>query len=249
MREHGVRHLLMGGQACILYGAAEFSRDTDLAILASRDNLERLRAALASLDAHVVAVPPFQLEYLERGHAVHFECGVATTAAGMRVDVMSKMRNVPTFEICWSRRSTFDLPELGSIDVLGLEDLVDCKKTRRDKDWPMIRRLVERHYLDSTIAPTVERFRFWLGQLRTPLLLVECVERARIAGAGIGEVLEEQIAAREATALAAEGESETAIANAMVREEARERVADEAYWRPLIKELEELRHSLRHRRK
>jgi hypothetical protein len=27
MREHGVQALLMGGQACILYGAAEFSRD------------------------------------------------------------------------------------------------------------------------------------------------------------------------------------------------------------------------------
>ena len=31
--------LLMGGQACVLYGAAEFSRDTDLAILASSENL------------------------------------------------------------------------------------------------------------------------------------------------------------------------------------------------------------------
>ena len=25
---HRVRHLLMGGQACVLYGAAQFSRDT-----------------------------------------------------------------------------------------------------------------------------------------------------------------------------------------------------------------------------
>ena len=32
---HEVRALLMGGQACILYGAAEFSRDIDFAILAS----------------------------------------------------------------------------------------------------------------------------------------------------------------------------------------------------------------------
>ena len=32
MRQHGVRYLLMGGQACIIYGAAEFSRDTDIAI-------------------------------------------------------------------------------------------------------------------------------------------------------------------------------------------------------------------------
>jgi hypothetical protein len=31
MRAHRVRALLMGGQACVFYGAAEFSRDTDLA--------------------------------------------------------------------------------------------------------------------------------------------------------------------------------------------------------------------------
>jgi hypothetical protein len=34
MRAHRVRALLMGGQACVFYGAAEFSRDTDFAILA-----------------------------------------------------------------------------------------------------------------------------------------------------------------------------------------------------------------------
>ena len=35
----------MGGQACILYGAAEFSRDIDLAVLADEKNLSRLQAA------------------------------------------------------------------------------------------------------------------------------------------------------------------------------------------------------------
>jgi hypothetical protein len=39
MQRHRVHAQLMGGQACIFYGAAEFSRDTDLAILASPDNL------------------------------------------------------------------------------------------------------------------------------------------------------------------------------------------------------------------
>jgi hypothetical protein len=35
----------MGGQACVLYGAAEFSRDTDLVILADAGNVTRLRLA------------------------------------------------------------------------------------------------------------------------------------------------------------------------------------------------------------
>ena len=46
IRTHRVQALLMGGQACVFYGAAEFSRDTDLAILASSENLARLQKAL-----------------------------------------------------------------------------------------------------------------------------------------------------------------------------------------------------------
>ena len=34
MRAQRVHALLMGGQACVFYGAAEFSRDADFAILA-----------------------------------------------------------------------------------------------------------------------------------------------------------------------------------------------------------------------
>ena len=41
MRAHRVRALLMGGQACVFYGAAEFSRDTDFAVLADAHNLSQ----------------------------------------------------------------------------------------------------------------------------------------------------------------------------------------------------------------
>lgn len=32
MQKNGARTLLMGGQACVFYGAAEFSRDVDLLV-------------------------------------------------------------------------------------------------------------------------------------------------------------------------------------------------------------------------
>ena len=54
---HHVRHLLMGGQACVLYGAAEFSRDADLAIVADAENLQRFQTALDDLRAERIAVP------------------------------------------------------------------------------------------------------------------------------------------------------------------------------------------------
>ena len=245
MREQGVRYLLMGGQACIVYGAAEFSRDTDIAILAEPDNLRRLQSALATLDARVIAIPPFEPQYLARGHAVHFECGPRSAATGMRIDVMASMRNVPEFAECWARRSTFAFDDLGEIEVLGLEDLVNCKKTRRDKDWPMLRRLVERHYLEPELEQTAERFRFWLRELRTPALLADCVVRARAASGEIAAVLTAVIARRGATAVAAQGGSEEEIDAALAEEERRERAADEVYWRPLILELEGLRRSRR----
>ena len=40
----------MGGQACILYGAAEFSKDIDFALLADEENLACLNKALTDLD-------------------------------------------------------------------------------------------------------------------------------------------------------------------------------------------------------
>ncbi len=40
-RRHRVQSLLIGGQACILYGGAEFSRDIDFAVSPDEANLAR----------------------------------------------------------------------------------------------------------------------------------------------------------------------------------------------------------------
>ena len=60
LSSHEVRHLLMGGQACVFYGAAEFSRDCDIVIVADDENLTRLQSALEELQAECIAVPPFE---------------------------------------------------------------------------------------------------------------------------------------------------------------------------------------------
>jgi len=159
MRAHRVRALLMGGQACVFYGAAEFSRDTDFAIIADAANLARLRKALAELQAEPIAVPPAALKFLRRGHAIHFRCQ-HPEALRMRVDVMSKMRGVDSFPRLWKRRTTIELPDGTKCDLLSLPDLVQAKKTQRDKDWPMIRRLVEAHYFQNRAKPNPAQIRF-----------------------------------------------------------------------------------------
>lgn len=233
MRTHHVRALLMGGQACVFYGAAEFSRDTDLAILADAANLTRLRRALAELEATLIAVPPFALKHLRRGHALHFRCQ-HPEALRMRVDVMARMRGVDAFPKLWLRRTTIELPDGTRCDLLSLPDLVQAKKTQRDKDWPMIRRLVEAHYFQNHKRPTPAQVRFWLIELRTPQLLSEVAKRH-------ASVCRRLLPERPLLALATSGELK-ALEQALLAEESAERERDRKFWLPLRMELERLRH-------
>jgi hypothetical protein len=233
IRANRVRALLMGGQACVFYGAAEFSRDTDLAILASSENLAKLNKALTDLDAQVIAVPPFEARYLRKGHAVHFRCG-HVEAVGMRVDVMTKMRGVDSFPKLWGRRTTISVND-STIELMSLPDLVQAKKTQRDKDWPMVRRLVEVNYFANREHPTLEQLRFWFLELRTPELLIELVlERSE---------LPPQLFRKRPLLRLAKAKNESLLADAILEEEKRERAADQQYWKPLKKELEMLRHA------
>jgi hypothetical protein len=223
----------MGGQACVFYGAAEFSRDTDLAILASSENLARLSNALRDLKAQVIAVPPFEAKYLRKGHAVHFSCH-HPEALGMRVDVMTKMRGVDAFSKLWTRRTTISSYDT-TIELMSLPDLVQAKKTQRDKDWPMLRRLVEVNYFANREKPTREQIRFWFLELRTPELLVElAVSQGRTPA---------QLIRRRPLLKNVGTANESLLTKTLRAEEEREREADREYWRPLKKELEKLRHS------
>ncbi len=234
MRAHRVRALLMGGQACVFYGAAEFSRDTDFAILADAANLARLRKALAELQAAPIAVPPFAIKHLRRGHAIHFRCQ-HPEAFQMRVDVMAKMRGVDTFAKLWKRRTTLQIPGGEKCDLLSLPDLVQAKKTQRDKDWPMIRRLVEAHYFENQKRPKPAQIRFWFQELRTPELLVELARR-------YPEICRKLAKERPLLAHVHAGEP-VGLEQALLAEETSERQRDRQYWLPLKAELEKLRHA------
>ena len=232
MRQHGVRCLLMGGQACVLYGAAEFSRDTDLAILAEKENLEALCRALADLQAETIAVPPLEKRFLDRGHAVHFRCA-HPEALRLRIDIMSRMRGIESFTTMWQRRTTFDLPSGLSVEAMSLPDLVQAKKTQRDKDWPMIRRLLEANYFENQQQPTPQRIDFWLRELRTVPLLIETAVSFSSRAA-------ELQAERPLLKFALVGEVEE-LESALYLEQKQEQALDREYWLPLRAELEALR--------
>lgn len=231
-----VRALLMGGQACVLYGAAEFSRDVDFAILADASNLRRLRRALDELQAEQVNVPPLSLQHLVHGHSIHFRCHIPA-AEGLRVDVMAKMRGVAPFPELWKRRTTVRNRAGETIEVLALPDLVHAKKTQSDKDWPMLRRLLEADYAAAQGRGNKQRVEFWLRELRTPQLLsAVATAHPKLAG---------RVAQERPLLEFALKSQEPKLREALAREESVERQRDRTYWQPLKAELEKLRHSLR----
>jgi len=223
----------MGGQACVLYGAAEFSRDLDLALLPDPTNLDRLEAALAELEAEVIAIPPLSLKHLEDGLAVHFRCK-QPEVAGLRIDLMTNMRGVAPFPELWARRTTFEFDD-ETLEAMALPDLVAAKKTQRDKDWPMIRRLVDVNYLNHSDEPTPEQIFFWLRELRSPELLVEAVGAHTDVAA---QLTRERPLLKLATAA---NLANGMLGRALREEEEEVRRLDAAYWKPLREQLERLR--------
>lgn len=229
---HQVRYLLMGGQACVWYGAAEFSRDIDIALLADDPTLDALRRALTDLQAAAIAVPPFAPEHLHHGLSVHFRCQ-RDDVQGLRLDVMERIRGLAPFADLWSRRTEATFETGLAVTLLSLPDLVLAKKTQRDKDWPMIRRLIEVNYLRHRDAPTPEQVDFWLHEARSEFILLELAKHreAECRDAAVARPLLHHALAGE----------ETSLATALTQEQLAEMAADRAYWKPLRAELEALR--------
>jgi len=236
-KKNKVKGLLIGGQACIIYGAAEFSRDSDFVVLCKEDNLQRIRIALKELKAKIIYVPPLEIEYLERGHACHFRC-VARDVQGLRVDVISKLRGCEPFDELWKRRKRIILTRTNSVDVIGLKDLVQCKKTQRDKDWLMLKRLVENDIIiNKDKCPSDDKIRWWLFESRIPETLIKLTEK-------YPKIVKNCISDRPSLISAIKKDLQKL--NVQLQEEERvEREKDIEYWTPLKKELELLRRKLR----
>ena len=229
--------LLMGGQACVFYGAAQFSKDIDFLILAEDENFEGLHAALGELKATRIAVPGFDPRVLDRGHAVHYRCK-ATGVEGLRVDIMTKLRDLPDFSILWDRRTTITESDGQKIDLLSVPDLVNAKKTQRMKDWPMISALVEGHYDQYTSEPNPSRIDFWLRESRVEDRLIDLVVRFPAEAAAMAA------STRPLLALAITPDLPR-LREALDAEVRAEQEKDRIYWEPLKREMEEFRRAER----
>lgn len=234
--KHKVDALLIGGQACILYGAAEFSRDIDLAVAVSSKNLLNLRYALDELKAERIFVPELREDVLLKGHACHFRCQMKDVK-GLRIDIIGIMRGVEPFYKIWKRRQNIELSEIGNIAVIGLADLIKAKKTQRDKDWPMIRRLIEVDIYNASSNPLQDKVCFWLAECRTPELLVKLAAKYPNIALKMTEN-------RPLLISAIKGNQDD-LQRFLRDEEDKERELDKQYWVPLKSELEVWRRKIK----
>ena len=114
----GVEYLLVGGYAVGLHGQPRLTKDLDLWVRPSRENLDRVRRALQDFGA-----PTVLLDQLDSASA---EDVLWMGVPPLRIDIV---KGVPggDFESIWRRRISviWDGVEVG---VPGIEDLIALKR-------------------------------------------------------------------------------------------------------------------------
>jgi hypothetical protein len=185
----GADYLLISGQASILYGAATFSEDIDLWIRPSPANIRSVVDALASQRARVHKLtPPLEMRFVRAGHGFHFV--IPSSRLPVYLDLLGQPPRVGTFSRSRRHARLLDT-DWGRIPIVGLEDLIALKRTRRFGDYDVISNLVAirvseesppsrkllRWAARNTFRP--EDRSFYLESLREPRSLERC--RADIA--------------------------------------------------------------------
>jgi hypothetical protein len=120
---------------------------------------------------------------------------------------------------------------------MALSDLISAKKTQRDKDWPMIRRLVEAHFANHHTSATDDQVRFWLRESRTADMLIQLTAK-------FPEIATEVCSQRPLIEAATNADRDR-LQSALADEELLERKTDRQYWEPLKRELEQIRRERR----
>src|ERR1017187_7581483 len=163
---NGVEHLLISGQATVLYGAATFSEDIDLWIKPARENRDRFIAALRDCRARYYKLtPPLTVENLQDGHGFHFLLP-AGEAGGIYLDVMGNPPRAGAFAGAAATARRMET-EWGAIRTIGLQPLVELKKTQRLEDYPIISKLAVAWFDQPECAATESDFSWALQNIFT----------------------------------------------------------------------------------
>lgn len=132
LNEHGVNYLVIGGIACVLHGYVRATTDVDILIERTRENAERVLAALSAIGY---------------GFAREWR---AEEILARPVTVIGDDPQVDIFTVAWSvkydgARSGSSTVTVEGVDIplIGIEDLIETKRTGRPLDAADIEALEE----------------------------------------------------------------------------------------------------------
>lgn len=138
--EHGIRHALTSGMACVEYGIQQTTKDTDwivdpgqLAELIAL--LARLEPALTGRNWRIAYRPlfgaPLLREYLAAGWTSHLAIHDGPSSPEHHLDFFGQPPRVLLEEALGS----------ASAGIASLHVIAQMKKTDRDRDWPIVEAL------------------------------------------------------------------------------------------------------------
>lgn len=129
----GIDFVIVGGFAAVTHGSSYVTRDIDLCLVLSPENIERLRRALADLNPRHRMTPQRLsfLSYPPSGHPV--QNLYLVTDAGV-VDVLSSVLGVGDFARLRAKADVLSV-DGRNYAVMALEDLIAAKEALgREKD-------------------------------------------------------------------------------------------------------------------
>ena len=234
LEQHGVDYLLISGQATVLYGAATFSEDIDLWLKPTDCNRSRLVRALAAQEATYYKLTPLlTLANLVRGHGFHF---LLPGDPPVFLDIMGNPPRAPTFAEAKAASQDIKTP-WGNLTTIGIEHLVELKKTQRLSDYPVIGKLVLRR-LEMIDKPSPDDYRWAIDNVFTlpelTALLWQHAELRTVCRSipGLAVMADEE---------EADVDAESAVERWLTERMLACQQADRLYWRSIIAELKDLR--------
>jgi hypothetical protein len=147
LSRHSVRYVLIGGFAAVIHGSPYVTTDVDVVPDTTRENLDRLSAALREMHARVwTSGEPGGFEFHHDGESLARAnvCNLVTDHG--RLDLTLRPSGTTGFEDL--ARDAVHLTILGAdVDVASLADVVRSKEAAgREKDrlvLPVLRRILE----------------------------------------------------------------------------------------------------------
>ncbi len=239
---HKVEYLLISGQATILYGAATFSEDIDLWINPDAENCERFIESLRESQARYYKLTPaLTAPGLQRGHGFHFVLPGA--AENVFLDIMGNPPRVGPFATAAATARTMQT-QWGAITTIGLQPLVELKKTQRLEDYPIISKLALAWFDQPDCARDTVDLCWAIQNIFTlpelTIFFAEHPQAVRLTSDVLSDEIREFGRLIVANDVVGEG-IERAITEGLQRRIGDLQQADRRYWRGIIKELKELR--------